>query len=169
MALCDDCFEEFVHPLIHAAMSKNEAFFQKYGRHQRWGWDNVASTLTFSDSNLPTVAIHCSVVGTTEGDSWEWSWANENFPAYSKLDMDRVRAFGEANGYEKLTTPFLDADEYTGWAMTPVAEHILDAPGAYRFPTDDGFCYLAFRDVQVLGAEVAVGCDVAGKISEIQR
>ena len=73
MALCDDCFEEFVHPLIHAAMSKNEAFFQKYGRHQRWGWDNVASTLTFSDSNLPTVAIHCSVVGTTEGDSWEWS------------------------------------------------------------------------------------------------
>jgi len=67
--------------------------------------------------------------------------------------MDKVREFGEANGYGKLTTPFLDADEYTGWEMTAVAEHVLNALGAYRFPTDDGFCYLAYRRVEVIGPE----------------
>jgi hypothetical protein len=151
MTLCNDCFEDFVHPLIHAGMAKNEAFFEKFGRHERWDWDDVSSILTFSDSTLPTVRVHCSVVGTTEGNSWEWSWANENWPAHNKLDMDKIREFGEANGYEKLTTSILDADEYTGWEMTAVTEHLLDALGAYRFPTEDGFCYLAFRRIDVVG------------------
>ena len=65
--------------------------------------------------------------------------------------MEKVREFGESNGYEKLTTPFLVADEYTGWEMTAVTEHVLEALGAYRFPTDHGFCYLAYRSVEVIG------------------
>jgi hypothetical protein len=157
MAKCDVCFEDFVHPLIHAGMDKNEAFFQKYGRHKRWDWDDALSSLTFSDPKFSTVRVQCSIVGSTQGESWQWSWANKNIPPHCKLDMDKVREFGESNGYEKLTTPFLDADEYTGWEMTAVTEHILNALGAYRFPTDDGFCYLAFREIQVAGAVASVG------------
>ena len=153
MTLCNHSFEDFVHPLIHAGMAKNEAFFEKYGRHARWDWDDVSSTLTFSDPSMPTVRVHCSVVGTTQGDSWEWSWANQNLPAHNKLDMDRVREFGDANRYDKLTTAFLAADEYTGWEMTAVTEHILGALGAYRFPTNHGFCYLAYRKIEVIEAE----------------
>jgi hypothetical protein len=103
MAACDDCFEEFVHPLIHAGMDKNDAFERQYGHHERWDWDDSSSTLTFSDLNRPTVRVHCSVVGTTEGSSWQWSWANKNIPPHQKLDMGKVRDFGEKNGYEKLT------------------------------------------------------------------
>jgi hypothetical protein len=152
MTICEDCFDDFVHPLIHAGMEKNDAFFLKYGRHARWDWDNITSTLTFTDPKLPTVRVQCSLVGTTEGDSWEWSWANKNIPAHAKVDMEKVRAFGEAHGYEKLVTPFLVADEFTGWEMTAVTEHVLEALGAYRFPTDRGFCFLAFRSVEVVGS-----------------
>ena len=155
MTTCDDCFQEFEHPLVHAGMAKNDAFERRYGNHARWDWNHTSSTLTFSDPKLPTVVVHCSVVGTTEGDSWQWSWANDNSPPYSKLDMDKVREFGEANGYEKLTTPFLDADDFTGWEMTAVSEHVLDALGAYRFPTDKGFCYLVYRRVEVIEAETS--------------
>ena len=66
--------------------------------------------------------------------------------------MDKVRAFGEANGYEKLASAFLEADEYTGWEMTAIAAHVLGALGAYRFPTDDGFCFLVYRKIDVIGA-----------------
>jgi hypothetical protein len=134
-------------------MEKNDAFFLKYGRHKRWDWDDSLSTLTFSDPKLPTVRVHCSVVGTTEGDSWQWSWANKNISPHEKANMEKVREFGEKQGYEKLTNPFLVADEYTGWEMTAVTEHVLDAPGAYRFPTDNGFCYLAFRSVEIMNPE----------------
>jgi hypothetical protein len=152
MGICNDCFSEFVHPLVHAGMEKNNAFFLKYGKRARWDWDNSSSILTFSDPTLPALRVHCSVVGTTEGDSWQWSWANKNIPSLEKADMEKVREFGEAHGYDKLTTPFLVADEYTGWEMTAVTEHVLDALGAYRFPTDHGFCYVAFRRVEVIGA-----------------
>jgi hypothetical protein len=43
--------------------------------------------------------------------------------------MDKVREFGVENGYDKLTTPLLGADDYTGWEMTAVAEHVLNALG----------------------------------------
>ena len=49
MALCDDCFEDFVHPLFHELMDKNRRFREKYGGHARWDWDPDSATLTFTD------------------------------------------------------------------------------------------------------------------------
>ncbi len=148
MAVCDDCFHQFLHPLVHELMDKNKRFEERYGRHDRWDWDEVTVTLTFSDPVKPTVRINVTVVGSTEGDSWEWSWANSNYEARSKIDMEKVHEFGKSNGYEQLTSAFLDADEYTGWEMTAVAAHILNALGAYRFPTDSGHCYLIYRKIE---------------------
>jgi len=150
MAICDECFQEFLHPLVHELMDKNKAFDERYGLHARWDWDSDASTITFTDPAKPTLQIDVSVVGTTEGDSWEWSWANSNFEPETKRDMEKVRAFGEEKGYDPLTTAFLDADEFTGWEMTAVAAHVLGAPGAYRFPTERGFCYVIYRTIEVI-------------------
>lgn len=156
MTVCDDCFREFLHPIVHELMDKNKQFFERYGRHSRWHWDDAAITLTFSDPVLPTVRIDVTVVGTIEGKSWQWSWANPNFQARSKQDMEKVREFGYTNGYDKITTAFLEADEYTGWEMTAVAAHLLGAPGAYRFPTEQGYCYLIYRKIEEIGAAVHV-------------
>lgn len=129
-------------------MDKNERFEEQYGSHAQYDWDDEAVTLTFSHPILPTVRIDVTVVGSTEGNSWEWSWANSNYGDRSKLGIEKVRQFGEANGYENLTSAFLNADEDTGWEMTAVAAHLLDAPGAYRFPTDAGHCYLVYRTIE---------------------
>ncbi len=155
MAVCDDCFQEFLHPLVHEAIEKNQRFDEKYGDHDRWDWDADSSTLTFSDAGQPKLRIHCSVVGTTEGDSWEWSWANPNFSAHQKVNIERVREFGETQGYGKLTSAFLEADEYTGWEMTSIAVHVLQALGSYRFPNNDGYCYLVYREIKEVPKEVA--------------
>jgi hypothetical protein len=154
VAICDDCFQEFLHPLVHEAMEKNNQFTATYGEHERWDWDSDSATLTFSDGGQPRMRIRCAVVGTTEGDSWEWSWANSNIPAHKKFAVERVRAFGEAKGFDKLTSKFLDADEYTGWEMTAVAVHVLGAPGSYRFPTEHGYCYLVYREIEEVSKEM---------------
>jgi len=154
MALCDGCFEDFVHDLWHELEEKNNRYFETYGRHKRWDWDSEAVTLTFTDSVLPTVRIDVSIVGTIEGNSWQWSWANGNLSDLEKKDMVKVRDYGEANQLEKLTSRFLDADEYTGWEMTAVAAHVLDAPGAYSFPTERGRCFLLYRRIEQLADRV---------------
>jgi len=148
VAICDDCFEDFVHPLVHESQKKNDRFWDRYGDFARWDWDHDRSTLTFTDPAKSALEIDVSIVGTTEGDSWQWSWANANIPQQSKLDIQKVREFGEANSIEKLTSRFLSADKYTGWEMTSVAVHVLDAPGSYRIPTDNGYCYLIFRNIK---------------------
>lgn len=148
MAICDDCFEEFAHPLIHESQEKNDRFQERFGLHARWNWDDERSTLTFSDPEKIALEIDVSIVGSTEGNSWEWAWANANIPPENKINIEKVRELGEAQGYEKLTTAFLEADEYTGWEMTAVAVHVLNAPGSYRFPTDRGYCYLVYRNIR---------------------
>jgi len=153
MVICDDCFEEFVHPIFHELMEKNERFKEVYGGRARWDWDDVAVTLTFSDPVKSTVRIDVSVVGSIEGNSWQWSWANKNYKDRSRIGMDKVREFGEEKGYEALTSGFLEADEYTGWEITAIAAHLLNAPGAYRFPTDSGHVYLVYRNVEVIRAD----------------
>ncbi len=166
MAICDDCFQEFLHPLVHESMEKNNRFREKYGQHERWDWDTDSATLTFSNAGQPMLRVRCSVVGTTQGNQWEWSWANSNIPASEKLALEKVRAFGEANSclcpgggsafvaFDKLTSKFLDADEFTGWEMTAIAVHVLDSPGSYRFPTEHGYCYLIFREVEAVSNQV---------------
>jgi hypothetical protein len=150
MAICDDCFQDFVHPLFHEAKEKNDQFWRKYGPRAKWNWDDERSTLTFSNHQRPSVEIDVSIVGTTEGSSWEWSWANKNIPPHNKLGIEKIREFGESNGYDKLTTAFLDADEYTGWEMTSIAVHLLSGLGSYRFPTEKGYCYLVYRKIKEL-------------------
>jgi hypothetical protein len=153
MTICDDCFQRFVHPLTHQAQEKNKQFRERYGEFSRWDWDDERSTLTFSDPAKPSVEIDVSIVGTTEGSSWEWAWANSNISPASKIGIDRVREFGESEGYDKLTSKFLDADEYTGWEMTAVTAHLLNALGTYRFPTDHGYCYLIYRKIKILAVQ----------------
>lgn len=118
MATCDDCFEEFLHPLIHESMEKNDRFWDVHGKYARSHWDDERSTLTFSDPKKPALEIDVSIAGTTEGDSWEWAWANRNLAPQTTVDIVKVSEFGKANRYEKLTTAFLAADEHTGWEMT---------------------------------------------------
>jgi len=146
----DEAFQDFIHPFTHEIIGKNERNEALYGRHVRWDWDEEKSLLTFSDPDNSTLRIKVTVVGTTEGDSWQWSWANPNFEAHEKLGMEQVREFGKSTGYEQLISPFAKADEYTGWEMTAVAAHVLDALGSYRFPTDDGYCYLVYRKIEVV-------------------
>jgi hypothetical protein len=136
-------------------MDKNKRFRERYGLHDRWDWNSESATITLSDPTKPALRINATVVGTIQEDSWEWTWANPNFATQAKLGMEQVREFGEKQGYEKLTSAFLDADEHTGWEMTAVAAHILNAPGAYRFSSKWGYCYLIYRKIEEIDKEMA--------------
>jgi len=161
MTLIEDSFNEFLQPLVQRLESKNDHFREIYGPYRHWGWDPEAVTLTFSDSAKTTLRIDVTVVGTVEDDSWEWSWANPNFEPEVIRGMESVREFGEAHGYRRLTTDFLIAKDQTGWEMTAVAAHILNALGAYRFPTQGGYCYLIYRKIEEVAEEINLNEGVA--------
>jgi len=155
--VCDAClekeYEAYAHARIHESMERNDAWTEKFRitSWPRWDYDHEGSHLTFSEAGHTRVIADIVVVGTTDknGTRWEWSWGNPNFPAESREKMAMVREFGEEKEWAKLTSLFLDNDEYLGWELSSIAGHILNAEGSYRCPDNDdpgNFIYiLAFN------------------------
>jgi hypothetical protein len=146
----DEDFQEIVHAFVHESMAKNDACDQQFkiGDWPRWDYDSDLATLTFSEEGVPRVVADVLVIGTTRADQWQWTWANSNSPSLTRDQGEPIRFFGETNGWSKLATPFVESDEYTGWEMTSVAVHVLNAKGSYRFPTDEGFVYVVYKDIR---------------------
>lgn len=107
--------------------------------------------LVFSDSSVtPRVIADIQVVGSvnTANRSWLWSWANPDVePALCK-DILEVHMVGETKRIEQLTTPFWEGDAVDGWEMTSICAYVLQAQGAYRAATPEGFTYMVMTGVQ---------------------
>ncbi len=84
------------------------------------------------------VVCEIEVVGSTTVESWEWSWGNETLPTVCRTRMSLVFEFGEQKQWNRLTTLFLENDEYVGWECASVASHILGGIGVYKCPNSDG-------------------------------
>jgi hypothetical protein len=142
--LCDTClqqeYETFSHDCIHESMAQNEVWLEKFriGSWPRWDYSMEDTTLTFSEDGRVKVFWKIEVAGSTTPQSWEWSWGNENLPLACRTRMGKIYELGEEKQWERLTTLFLESDEYIGWECASVASHVLNGIGVYRCPTTDG-------------------------------
>jgi hypothetical protein len=142
--LCNACqteeYKTFSHTCIHESMAQNDIWLEKYSINSwpRWDYSMEAATLTFSENGEAKVVCDIEVVGSTTADSWEWSWGNETLPTECRTRMGIVFEFGEHKQWNRLTTLFLESDEYVGWECASVASHILGGIGVYKCPSSDG-------------------------------
>ena len=155
--VCDAClekeYEAYSHDCVHESMERNEAWTEKFriGSWPQWEYDHEGSHLIFTEQGRAKVIADIVPVGMSykQGTRWEWSWGNPNFPPASRERMEKVREFGEVKEWPKLTTLFLDNDEYLGWELSSISAHLLNAEGSYRCPDKDepgNFIYvLAFN------------------------
>lgn len=142
--LCDTCLSEeyksFSHTCIHESMAQNKTWIEKYRIDDwpRWDYSMENATLIFSDEGKAKVICQIEVVGSATPESWEWSWGNDNYPLACRKRMRAVFAFGEEKEWDRLTTLFLEGDEYVGWECASVASHVLNGIGIYRCPSSGG-------------------------------
>lgn len=134
-------------------MAKNDVWLKQYriGTWDRWDYSMEDATLTFSQDGLPAVICRMEVVGSTEPESWEWSWGNETLPLPCRRDMGRIYQLGEEKQWKRLTTLFLETDEYVGWECASIANHVLGGIGVYRCPNEKGpnsAVYLVIRSAE---------------------
>ncbi len=150
--LCEACrqdeYDEFAHECVHASIAQNDIWYEKYriDNWPRWDYSLENCTLTFSEAGKAKVICEIRAVGSVQGDSWEWSWGNKNLPDSCKDRMNEVQSFGEEKGWGKLTSLFLDNDDYLGWELASVTVHVLGGIAVYRCPdseTPGYFMYLA--------------------------
>jgi hypothetical protein len=115
--------------------------------------NETTGQLIFSDeSHTPRVLANVQVVGSvkTEGRTWLWSWADPDLGQTLYKDILEVKMLGETRGIEQLRTPFWEGDAVDGWEMTSISAYVLQAEGAYRAATPQGFTYLVMTSVEWL-------------------
>lgn len=157
--LCEDClqeeYEQYAHKRVHESMAQNEAWMRKYKIKEwpRWDYSLEECTLTFSEAGKPKVVCDIRAVGSVLGNSWEWSWGNKNLPDSCKARIDEVRSFGEEKQWNRLTSLFIDNDDYLGWELAAVTAHLLSGIAVYRCPdsqTPGYFMYLVILSSQFI-------------------
>ena len=117
--------------------------------------NEASGQLVFSDASgtarvLATVQIVGSV--NVETRTWLWAWANPDIDPSLCGDIREVRMLGDARGIGQLATPFWDGDAVDGWEMTSISAYVLQAEGAYRAASAQGFVYMIMRSVERLAA-----------------
>lgn len=122
----------------------------KLGEHKRFDWDQNTGSLVFSNDGLVAVIAKVQFVGSisTTSNTWLWSWANSTVQENVKDQMQVVHDFGEEFGYDALTTDQWEGDEVDGWEMTSITAKLLNAKGAYRTSSENGFTYMVITEIK---------------------
>lgn len=141
--LCNTCrvddYDQFRHNCVHESIDLNDQLSKhsKITSWPRWDYQMDDATLIFSAEGKQQVLCRMQVVGSTMGDTWQWSWSNPHQPEVCRLKMCAVHELGEEKHWDRMTTAFLPNDEYVGWECAGVANHLLGGIGVYRCPSSD--------------------------------
>ncbi len=150
--MTEEEFDKFVHETHLYLMERQERCKAEYGLgdYERWDFDQKTSEFIFSDNSVPKIIAEFQVVGSLSKSSntWLWSWANPSILESLKKKLYIVRQFGEEHGIAKLVEEKWFADETDGWTMTSITAQILQAKGAYRCPTGNGYLFVVFTEIK---------------------
>ena len=126
---------------------------ETFGIHsyENWFYDQETGILTFSNSETKNkiVEIQYEEVGSISkvSETWLWSWANPHIEPKVKTEIEIVRDYGKENDLESLTKSKWFADEYDAWEMTAISAYLMKAKGAYRFPLENTFSFVIYKEI----------------------
>jgi hypothetical protein len=151
--MTEEEFNEFEKE-SHDFLMKQQAILQNefgLGNYDRWDFNQETGEFIFSDNEEIKIAANFQIVGTLSNISqtWLWSWANPNLTDVVKKDIYKVKEFGEKHHLPELIEEKWMASEDDAWAMTCIANNILQTKGAYKCPHDSGSVFVIFTDVRL--------------------
>lgn len=149
--MTNENFEEFKDECVEHLSSLQEEFIKLYDidSYEHWFYDHGTGAFHFKSDDGRNLYFKYVDVGSfsTKRNTWMWSWDNTSTPRLVSKELEKVKAYGEANNFKELTTGLLDdSDEYTGWALTAVTAKLLNGIGAYRVPHEHLEIYFVFTN-----------------------
>jgi len=141
--------KELIKSGFEYLQSSQDKFMDEYkvSEHERWDWYQETGKLIFSHEGAPVVECDVDFVGTVSNSSntFMWAWANESFTENIKEKSRAIKVIGEQKNLLKLASAIWPADEVDGWEMTGVMAKELNAIGAYRTESGNGFVYMIIK------------------------
>lgn len=133
-------------------LGQQDIIKQKYGLDNYLQMDLEQDTgkMIFTMKEGKRITMSFIVIGSISdrSNTWMWSWDNPYMLENVTEEMLKVRAFGEENGIEKLTSPKWPASDDDGWEMTAIAAWLLKSKGAFSFLSDEMMVFVVFKDIE---------------------
>lgn len=116
-----------------------------------WAVDLETGVITFKNERGWTITAPVQVIGTRSiaDSSFLWAWDHPSIPPARTTDARLVKAFGDAQGLEALTTRKIEASKDEAWELTALAVHLAGANGAYRGPSNKAEAFMTFGEIAI--------------------
>lgn len=120
----------------------------------RWDADLEAGTITFTNQRNWKIRAPMQVIGTRSlaDGTFLWGWDHPSVPAPLAAHARLVKAFGEGQRLNMLTTRKIVASEAEAWELTALATHLAAANGAYRGPSGKTEVFMTFGEIAITKA-----------------
>ena len=121
------------------------------GKFDNWNLDQEVGNLIFSNKDGTTAVCPAQIIGTYDNTdkTWVWAWDNPSIADKLKTDSLKIKAYGETNHIERLTTAEWKGEESDAWAMTALAVKLCGAQGSYRGPAGSTYVFFTFSAVKL--------------------
>ncbi|MCG6498211.1 DUF6882 domain-containing protein [Kitasatospora sp. A2-31] len=149
-------WEEVVLAARERARSRQSRMIERYGLSGdvQYDWSLDDARITWSRGGAVFLAGRLTMIGSVSLSrrTWLWSWANDSLPRAALGDIEKVRRFGEVNGYPVLPWPRFDHHPELVAEARMVAAAVLDAEGLWAESLDDVQLHFLVHDL-TLAAE----------------
>lgn len=114
-----------------------------------WNVDQSAGTIIFTRPDGMMITCPVQIIGTynTLDGTWLWAWDHPSVVPALQDHAWAVRAYGEAQGIERLTTRKFICSETEAWELTALSCKLCEAQGAYRGPAGTALVFMTFGTV----------------------
>lgn len=111
-----------------------------------WSVDQDGGTIVFKRQDDVVATCPVQIIGTfnTADSTWLWAWDHPSVQPALRQHAERLRAYGETHGIDRLTTRKLESSEDECWEFAALACKISDAQGAYRGPAGQALVFMTF-------------------------
>lgn len=136
--MSDAQFDAFLAAALDELDEKQQRLEHEHGlgRWSRFVVDYPAASLQFFERESLRADAVIVPVGThvPASDSFQWGWANPQFPADIRVAAGRVKALREHTGMDVFGQERISCTDAMAWEVTAMACKFLGALGAYRIP-----------------------------------
>lgn len=150
--MTDEDYETFVEEAYDYLRAGVAHAQEKWGvgEFDNFGVDFETNEFWWSKAGVRKVLAKPIVVGSfaVEAGTWLWSWDNPSLATLDMQEIERVKAFGEEHGIERLVEPRWSAEEADAWEVTAMAARLLESECAYRCPMGHVMVFLLLTDLR---------------------
>jgi len=122
-----------------------------FGKFNSWNLDQDVGNLIFLNKDGTTAVCPAQIIGTYDSTdkTWLWAWNNPSIAKKLTTDSLKLKAYGETNHIERLTTAEWKCEESEAWAMAALAVKLCGSQAAYRGPAGTTYVFITFSAVKL--------------------